>query len=82
MPLIRILVKGSPMEAVEACRKRGLEADVFWNTDPMKKLPDVAIVDLPGSEEVWDKVVKWFCEEGTAPFPVGTCLFYAIVTED
>ena len=68
-----VVVKGSKAEALRALCARGITE--ILGLEEHEKFPE-AFVRIP--DRYWWDVQRWFCEpSGRAPFPAGTCLFYA-----
>ena len=68
---MRVIVKGSSIQAAEAAKLRDIPATVVTTTTKGECILEVAHTHL-------GEVVRWYCEDSgaKAPYLVGTCLFY------
>ena len=73
---MRLLVKGSPAVAESAARRHGIVA-IFVQT-----LNNGQDTLLDCGDQCWRKVVEWFHETGSAPYPEGTLLFFNALNKD
>lgn len=68
---LRVIVKGNRFQAARAAADRGIP---FVFKQAHQTLSET-VGYIP--ETYRDNVAQWLCEPGTAPYPVGTCLFYS-----
>ena len=71
--MLSVIVKGDRFVAAQAAADRGIPAAFAGEWQEGSRAETVLHV----GEQFTDKVAAWFCEPGTAPYPVGACLLYS-----
>ena len=78
--MLRLIVKGNKLEATRAAANRAIPFVFVRELRPVHHL-GAQTVGLTGVQHR-DKVTRWFCESGDAPFPGGTLLLYTTEKDD
>lgn len=69
---IRCIVKGDKFQAAKAAAERGIPFAYDHGSSTCNGRETYG--DVGTQHEA--KIMSWFCEDGTAPFPVGALLYY------
>lgn len=75
--MITLVVKGNPEQALEAANSRGISAVQFSRSYQSHKWSESTLVVNDDRQTILTKIANWLCEDGVAPYPVGTLLTYS-----
>lgn len=73
MPRYMLIIKGTAAQARHAAEQHKLNVAVTGGTEY-----DVTAHIETAATDLMDKLNSWLCEDGRAPFPAGSLLFWSV----
>ncbi len=73
--MISFIVKGNAEQALLACEYRKIPAKFRSERGGTDRISDCT---LEAADHYIEDIMRWFCEDGNAPFPIGACLHYSM----